>query len=283
MSTLGGLTPLAPLSGWDDPTPEATAEERLGGPADPRHAEPLAGNALTYPWERFPGETHGPYGMENGLLGVDIAAYETPAGYLAQDPTGDLQPLTNAAPWPKGVPQTVLPDEVAERRRVSADIHASNMGQSRRALYSPTLNAAQDDWRGIDTINPGDSMLVPIPQQVQTGVGGFGSTDRTQSMANQNRFGFDSAHTIRRYAAGSIPGNHMWMQPGSRPLVKSIPGTAQIPVGVDSPFTGQNPGDAYDVQGSVLSDLPAQYAAPPDPALAADYSTIQADPQVSYW
>lgn len=281
-NTLGGVQPLTGLKGWINPTPEATPEERLGGTADPRHAKPIA-NPAPYPYEVFPGEPHGPYGIENQLLGMDIVSYETPAGYIAQDPTGDEQPLTNAAPWPKGVPQSVYPDAVAEQRRVSADIHASNMGQSRRSLYSPSMLSQNDEWTDYYEVEPGTSEQVPIPKQIQTGVGGFGSTDRIQSTARQNQYGFDSAHSHRRYATGKIPGNRMWMEPGGRPMVKTIPGTANVPVGQDSPFAGQDPTSSFGIQGSVLQTLPTQYEAPPDPALANSYAGDSADAEVSWF
>jgi len=281
---IGGVQPLTGLQGWVNPTPEATPEERLGGPADTRHGKPLAYDASPqYPWQAFPDEPHGPYGIENQLLGMDIVSYETPAGYLAQDPTGDEQPLTNAAPWPRGIAQSVLPDEVAPKRQESADIHASNMGQSRRVLYSPSMLPHNDTWEAFYEVEPGSTEQVPIPKQIQTGVGGFGSTDRTQSMANQNEYGFDAAHSHRRYATGGIPGNRMWMEPGGRPMVKSIPGTANVPVGTDSPFAGQDPMQTFDIQGSVLQTLPTQYEAPPDPSLASDYSGSQSPADVSWY
>lgn len=280
---IGGVQPLTGLTGWVNPTPEATPEQRLGGPANPKHGQPLVNPNQPLPYEVFADEPHGPYGMENGLLGIDIVAYETPAGYLAQDPTGDEQPLTNAAPWPKGVPQSVMPDEVSARRQVSADIHASNMGQSRRALYSPSLLPHNDQWEAFYEVEPGSSEQVPIPQQVQTGAGGFGSTDRVQSQQVQNQYGFDAAHSHRRFAVGSIPGNNMWMEPGGRPMVKTIPGTAQVPVGQDSPFYGQVPGDAFDTQGAVLQTLPSQYEPPADPALSQGYDPTAAPADVELW
>lgn len=263
------------IVGWVNADPEATAEERSGGPADPRHGN-IGQQATPYPWETFPGEPHGPYGLENQFLGSDVTDFIDPAGMLWQDPTADETPITHAAPWPKGVPQSVQPDEVAARRQESADIHASNLGGSRELLYLPTLNPQQDVWQELVETDPGITFpaMQSLPDQLLSGgSGGWGSRDRVQSNARQNQHGYDSAHMHRRYAVGSIPGNYPWMAPGARPLVKSIPGTAGFPVGIDSPFQGQNMGQSYDSQGAALTVLPAAYEAPPDPALAASYPT----------
>lgn len=248
----------------------ATPEQRNGNLVDPRHSE-VGETAQPFPWDNFPGEGHGPYGLENELLGLPAEAFESPAGYLAQDPTADFQPITHAANWPKGVPQSVQPDEVSARREESRLIHAQGMGASREALYLPTLNPVQDDWVEIWDIGPGE-MIPPqpeLPAQLKgTGMMGWGSTDRNASFARQNGYGYDSAHMHRRYAAGSIPGNYMWMEPGSRPLVKSTPGAAQVPVGVDSPFAGQSGDRGYDAYGAALMTPPSEYVPPPTPALA---------------
>jgi hypothetical protein len=277
------LTGLTGLTGWVDATPEATAEERLGGTADPRHGN-IGEVATPYPWEVFPGESHGPYGLENDLLGMDICSFVEPAGILYQDPTADQSPIrSHGAPWPKGVPSSVTPDGTEAWRDQIIGIHESNLGGSREMLYEPSAFAVQDNWVEISETEAGQSNQVPIPGQIMTGgVSGWGSRDRVQSNAQQNQYGFDSAHMHRRYAAGSIPGNFMWMEPGSRPMVKSIPGTAKIPVGVDSPFAGQDIGQSYSAQGSALLVLPTGYVAPPDPALAPSYPQGEA-PSVDLW
>src|ERR1700753_42268 len=154
--------PLNGLRGFVNTTPEATAEQRNGDPAEP------------YPWEAFPGESHGPYGLANDMLGMPITSYSDAAGYLAQDPTADLQPITHAAPWPKGVPQNNRPDEVAERRAESAAIHSSNMGGSRESLYVPTAQAQQDVWQTLEAVDAGTSWQAPIPKQIAGSSGGWG-------------------------------------------------------------------------------------------------------------
>jgi len=275
---------LSGITGFVNDADQATPAQRQGDVADPRHAN-IGEVASPYPWEVFAGESHGPYGLENGLLGMDICSYSDSGGQVYQDPTMDQTPITHAAPWPKGIDQSMSPDSVSAKRQESADIHASNLGGSREALYEPTLNPVQDDWVELLETDPGITFpaMVPIPGQIMTGgSGGWGSRDRVQSMAGQNQYGYDSAHMHRRYAAGSIPGNFLWMQAGGRPLIKSIPGTAKVPVGPTSPFYGQIPGDAFDSQGAALAVLPSQYVAPPDPALASSFPGGEA-PSVDLW
>lgn len=276
------LTGLQGLQGWVNPKPEASASELHGGTVDPAHGDVT--KAETYPWEVMPGQSVGPYGLDNGLLGMDIVSYVPPAGKLGTDPTADLQPLTHAAPWPRGINQNPSdPDAVGEVLQESADIHSFAYGASRRSLYSPTELPTNDDWTDYVFTDPGSSNQVPIPQQVMTGSGGWGSTDRIQSMQAQNEYGFDSAHRSRRWAEGSIPGNNDWMRPGGRPLVKSIPGGAINPTGKGSPFEGQDTTQSFDTQGSVLQVLPTDYSPSRVPSTASSYDPIQASPAISLW
>lgn len=277
---------LTGLRGFVNPDPEATAAQVQGDYADPRHGVP-GEKASPYPWEAFPGAglPHGPYGIDNDILGwgQDWLSTSEPAGYLEQDPTADLQPVTRAAPWPKGVPTQVDADGTQAWRDQEAAIHGMAMGGSREMLFTPTADPVQDDWVEFADVDPGESNQVEIPNQIKGATGGWGSTDRVQSFALQNQYGFDSAHMHRRVAEGSIPGNYMWMEPGGRPLIKSVAGTAVIPIGVDSPYAGQDVQLPYDPRGAVLMTLPAQYEAPPDPALASGYPALQPDSGVPLW
>jgi len=277
---MAGPAPIQGIQVLSNPEPELTPEQRYGGTADPRHSS-IGEVARPYSWEGVYEGSHGPYGLDNQLLGVEICSFA--AGDLGQDPTADLTPRTHAAPWPKGVPQSPHPEAQAEWRDQENSIHASNTGVSRRMLYSPTLHAQQDNWQGFYEVAPGTSAQDPnVPKQVGFAVGGWGSRDRSQSLAGQNQYGFDSAHSMRRYAAGSIPGNYMWMRPGGRPMFKTLAGSGQLPTGSDSPFYGQDASAAFGVQGGILTDLPYEYATPPIPAVASA-APNQAPAEIALW
>lgn len=282
LSPIGGITG---LRGWENPTPEATPEQRSGDIADPRHAQ-LGEVAEPYPWEAFPGIGHGPYGPDNQLLGDSAdAVLSLPASEVRDDPTMDQSPVrSHAAPWPRGLPKSGDPNDVEQWRAEQTDIHASNLGASREAQEIPTAEPVQDYWSAVDDTSPGVlfPQLQEVPGQIKSsGAGGWGSRDRVQSYAEQNGYGFDSHHLFRRFAHGAIPGNYNWMTAGQRPLIKSIPGGAIIPVGADSPFAGQDPGQSYDAQGAALLVLPATYQVPPDPQVAQSYPVNVLEPDTS--
>lgn len=279
-NSLQGLTGLTPSTGWVDPTPQLTAEERLGGPANPAHGVP-GEQAEPYPWTVYPDMAPMPVGVENDLLGY--MPYVPEGGQLSTDPIADLQPITHAAPWPRGLPQSPHPDSQAPWRAQVDEIRdSSDFGASRKAeLTGAGSNAVQDDWQQVLATDPGQNFpgLQELPTQAKTvGVMGWGSRDRLQSLARQNQYGADSAHMHRRFAVGHIPGNFLWLEGSSRPMVKSVPGTAQIPVGTYSPFQGQDTSQSFNTQGSVLQTLPASYTPTADPALAASYPGTQAEP-----
>lgn len=268
-----------------DLDPEATPEERLGDPADPRHSQglvvPLA--ATGYPWEVLAGVVgpKGPYGNEAELVG-QAEGWAAPHGDASQNPLHDRTPNTHAAPVVKGVETSVDPDASARRLVQSMAVHASDTGGSTRLRSA--ISAQQDQWTDFYTVGPGTSMQDPgMSGQQKAAAGGYGTTDRVSSFARQNEHGFDSAHSHRRYATGSIPGNYLWMRPGGRPMVKSQAGPARPPVGAQSPFTGQDLARDYGVQGAVLQDSAAEYVAPPEPYLAPDYGPAPEPAPVSWW
>lgn len=268
-------TPLQPLSGLADPTPEASPEQIAGDPADPRHGE-LGEVSRPYPWEGIAEGPHGPFGMENGLLGGPFPMYLV-AGQLRDDPTGDYQPLTRAAPFPKGLPSGLTdPDTEASRLRESVSIHSSDMNGAARNEYAPTLDPNRDNWAFVDRQDAGESLQVPLPKQTQGVSGGWAHRDRTQSGAPQNDYGYDQMHVGRRFAHNSIPGNYMNLQPHSRAMMHPQPSGAKLPTGDFSPFTGDDVGQAFGTHGAVLTEIPPEYSGPIDPALqtpVSDYST----------
>lgn len=284
-----GLTGLSGLAGYQqliDRSAQATPEDRSGNPANPRHAHPQ--DARPYPWEsqQTMAGSHGPYGPENQLLGDEWWFFH-PGGSGVEDPTYDAQPITRAAPFPKGISSGPVPgatpDDIADQLRQSAYLHSIKTGASNKLIRTTLGDVTQDDWQELWEVNPGHSELVSLPKQAMASGFMWGTTDRTQSMARQNEHGFDSAHMHRRYAAGSIPGNNMWMRPGGRPLHKSIAGPARPAIGPDSPFHGDDLGAAFGARGAVLSNLPSEYTPPPQPALSSGYSSDSQDAYVEWY
>lgn len=266
------IAPPGQIAGKQIPgTTEATPEQKFGGPTDPARHTPVAGqSAGPYPWEHFPGEPHGPYGAESDLFGMDIMSMTPAHGELYQDPGGDQTPSGHVGPWPKGVPLGVDPAATAESDNQNAQIHGTNFGGSRAKTFAPAPDYGT--YEEIYDVDAGTSIQDPnVPKQVMASVGGWGNTDRVQSMAVQNKYGLDSAHTHLRVQQAPIPGNHMWMQPGGRVTTQTIPGTASIPDGPNSPFYGQDSTQNFRTQGAVLETLPAPYTAPPEAATAQGY------------
>jgi len=269
---LTGLTGLAGYQVQIDTDSQASPEDRSGGIADPRHAIKNQ-EILPYPWEARSTQAafgHGPYGPDSQLLGDEEWFWQA-GGFPEQDPAMDLTPSKRAGPWPKGIASGpvpgVDPDTIARQRVISAGIHGIRTNAGIAALTG--YEALNDEWMELYQVEPGHSDLRPIPKQAMASGFMWGTTDRTQSMARQNQYGFDSAHTHRRYAVGSIPGNTMWLRPGGRPLVKSLAGPARPAIGIDSPFAGDDLGSAFGIGGAVLQSVPTEYAPPPQPNLAA--------------
>jgi hypothetical protein len=290
-----GLTGIARLSGLVDPNAEATPEELHGYPVDPRHAQPGEPTLPGFEYRKpglsrlvSPGAATAPPRAvpEFGLTGDDEwSDYVLPGGTQEENPNFDLVGETRAAPWPKGYLNTTDPNQSVMNIERSAEIHASNRGAGNWMTYVPQLYPNEDSWEEIWEVNPGQSELVDVPNQLKgIAIGGFGQRDRTQSFARQNEYGFDSKHQHRRYATGHIPGNYMWLKPTGRPLIKSLPGPARPPIGVDSPFEGQDLGlaFAYD-NGAVLQNAPSEYVAPPAPNLAAPVVSQDSVPTVDFW
>lgn len=272
VSGLQGLTGLQELN---IDTPEASAEEIQGNAVDPRHGT-RGETSRPYSWEsqQTPGGKHGPYGPPaEGFLdeSMDNCYYYLPAEPIGNNPTAETAPWTHAAPFPKNAPgdMSVSPDNVSRQRRISLAIHRLRTG-GQRNVYADTQVAKQDEWQEIWEIDPGVSLLSEPDNRLKSGLapGGRGGTDRTQSFAHQNSYGFDSFHMHRRYATGRIPGNFLWMQPGGRPMHKSLAGPSRPPIGPDSPFAGQSVGRAFDTQGAILDGPATEYTAPPEPYVA---------------
>jgi hypothetical protein len=265
---LTGLTGLAGYQVTIEEDSQASPEERMGGTADSRHAQYLAEGSL--PRGSRIGQPKGPYGPENQLLGDESYFWES-GGEAAEDPTFDYTPSNRAGPWPKGILSGPVgspgPDDTALKLTQLAGLHGIDTNAQRRAQWG-SIEAVNDTWVTVDELNPGNTDLEPASRQSMSSGYGWGTRDRTVSMARQNEYGFDSAHMHRRIATGPIPGNTMWLKPGGRPLAKSLPGPARPPIGVDSPFAGQDLGQAFDINGAILQNVPSEYVAPPNPSLS---------------
>jgi hypothetical protein len=264
------LTGLSGLAGYQvtiEEDSQASPELRSGDPADPRHSQFSPEDHIRR-GSRI-GEPRGPYGPDNQML-ADESWFWQPGGDEWEDPRYDHTPSNRAGPFPKGILSGPTPsdgpDDVAEQLRQSWANHGIDTNADRRSTRE--LEALNDDWNTIDQLNPGSDTLQPLPKQAMSAGFGWGTRDRTQSMARQNEYGFDSTHQHRRWAEGPIPGNTMWMIPGGRPLAKSLPGPARPAIGPDSPFTGDDLGASFGVHGALLQNVPSEYVAPPQPTLS---------------
>jgi hypothetical protein len=289
-----GLQKLTGIEGFVNEAPQADAADIQGGPVNPKHAQ-FGETAEPYSWENpaYGNLQRGPFGPENELLGDLPESLTFGAGNIAEDPTGDRTPYgpgNHGGPMPRALGTSVDPDEISRQLIQSRDLHAIDTNAGAQSLYNPTLNPQQDSWDQLLEVTPGDSMIDPaMPSQLKAAgsQGGFGSHGRENTFARQNSYGFDSRHQHRRYATGSVPGNYMWMKPGGRPMIKSLPGPARPATGAGSPFQGQNTGTtfAYD-NGAVLQDSALEYVPPPSPYVAPnntpDYSGESA-PVIDLW
>lgn len=275
---MAGLAGLSPLAGFVREQAFATPEQRSGDPADPRHARRYWAAPERMPWHLRAWALAPVSPVINpGLPDTRLGNASQPAGTMSPGtPYMDATPYgTHAAPWPKGAETTVDPDAVARRLEQSAVIHGTGLGGSQQKWLQ--IAALQDRW--VEVWNPGPetpTVQAAPPQQVAMASAGWGSTDRVGNPRGVNDHDFQNAHLHRRYAAGSIPGNYMWMKPGGRPLVKSVPGPARPAIGPASPYEGQDLAVAFGVQGAVLQQPAADYEAPPDPYTAPPLSQQRA-------
>jgi hypothetical protein len=280
---LSGLSAIAGYQVQIDTDSQATPEQRSGDVADPDHGKYLAESPI--PRGSRMGEPIGPYGPDNQMLDDESWLF-TPGGNPNQDPQFDHTPLNHAGPWPKGIQSgpvgDVGPDATARKLTQLSALHGFDLnGDAQSNLTRETpLN---DEWVEINQLNPGHTELSDLPKQSKSSGFGWGTRDRTQSMAAQNSFGFDQTHQHRRWAIGNIPGNFQWMRPGGRPMVKGLPGPARPPIGKDSPFTGQDLGQSFSADGAVLQNVPSEYVAPPQPSLQNVAPATDGDTYVEWY
>jgi hypothetical protein len=291
MAPIPGYFPgMGPIRGFVAPEPEAPPEVVHGGPVNPFHGQ-WGETAQPYSWQsqltNFSGHS-GPYGLENALLGDEDVIEGEPAGQLGHDPYGDLVPYRGHA-----APMTVtlsgpLPsqyDAVNQELVQGAEIRSTDLGTSRKWTTTELGDAQQDSWQEIwdVSIEPEKYPAGSDPSR-GSNLFGFGNNDRTvNGLRKLNLFGFGDGHHHRRIATGSVPGNYMWMKPGGRPLVKSLPGPARPAVGADSPFEGDDLGLSFGIQGAVLVNVPSEYQPPPSPQVAAPVNYDEPANPVPLW
>lgn len=275
---MDGLTSLVGLTGFTVDKPEASPEDRSGNAADSRHAN-VGEAAQPYSWQSLqtPGALAASPGPEDNGLIEDDFYWSLTASQVEELPAGDTAAWTHAGPWPADPigDGSVGPDNAVRQLMTNAALRSLKVGPANRAMYRPWANPQQDAWREIWEVNPNSDDIPVATEQMKASLapGGRGSTDRRQSFAHQNSYGFDSRHMHRRFAVGHIPGNFPWMRPGSRPLVKSIPGPAKPPIGPSSQFAGQNLGEAFGTRGAILESDANAYPGPAFPYVAPQMDT----------
>lgn len=278
------------ITGFVVSNPEAPPFEVQGGPADPSHGNP-GETARPYPWEVVP---MGPYpGSIDPLPGiVDDNGSGTNAllaGQLSQDPTADQTPANDhAAPFLTEGPNALQADQMDVRRRNAGSrrqllnslwLHAHNTGAGLRRLFDFTYGSKQDNWEGFYNPIPGEDIVPTVPGSIGYQANGFGVNDHmSNAFRKQNAYGFDTAHRHRRYAASPIPGNTMWMKPGGRPMVRTYTGIHNFPT--SGAFEGDDPGATFGYQGAILTAVPSEYAAPPQPNLAPAVVSSETVPSI---
>lgn len=261
--------------------PEAPPDVMHGGPVKQRHSDP-GEQTHPYPWEEFAGP-HGPYGpAEIGLLSDSPESRTFPAGTIEQDPTGDRTPYdTHGGPTIRGVETSPDPENNARVLIQSYEAHGVRTGAADKARASS--NPLEDQWDGFYSVVPGEDILPNVPGPVSGQAGGFGSNDHTNNTyAKRNQFGIHASHRLRRYARGSIPGNYLWMRPGGRPMVKTLPGPARPAVG-EGPFYGQDPTEAYGVEGAILLRPATEYVSPPTVYVTPGVQQATDAPAIDLW
>jgi len=286
----GYFAGMGPIRGYTDPEPEGTPEEIHGNPVNPFHGQ-YGEQAQPYSWQsqlsNYQGHM-GPYGPENAVLGDQDALSGQEAGTLGKDPYADLTPYRgHAAPMTRTLsgPLPSQYDAINQQLIPAAEIRSTDLGASRKFTETELGDALQDRWQEIWDVETGEEKY-PAGSRVGDGIvaAGFGNNDRTVNpMRKTNGFDFNAGHHHRRFATGSIPGNYMWMRPGGRPLVKSSAGPARPATGENSPFTGDDLGLSFGIQGAVLVDVPQEYQPPPTPQMVQPVNYDEPAPEIPLW
>lgn len=281
---LSGLNGIAGITALSEQEPFATPEERMGGAANPAHSE-LGEKSKPYAWESQMVQAggHGPYGPENQLLDDEFWFIE-PGGTIHEDPLADLNTpditRSHGSVHNVTISGPVPSQYDAIGRQLSQMVNkSSDLGTSRSMTHDQQGYAQQDDWRELWELNPGHDDVPMIGKQFGFTAFGFGTNDRpSNAYRKTNLYGYDSSHMHRRYAAGHLPGNYMWMRPQGRPMFKTLAGPARPAIGSESPFQGDDLGYSFSYDtGAILQSTPQEYVPPPSPNVNT-YEPVYDDP-----
>ena len=271
--------------------PEAAPAGVHGNAVDPKHTQ-TGETAEPYPWIEFLGP-HGPYGpAESDLLSELPESRTLPAGEIVQDPSGDQTPYyTHGGPNIPGLlfnretGPNHLPDGASsylEKSRLAHGVR-TNAGEKGRQSSNPE----NDPWTSFYEPIQGEDLLTNDrvrDGQVGPSAFGYGVNDHmSNDFPKVNSYGFNTAHRMRRYSTNVVPGNWMWLNPGGRPLHKTMPHSAYPPTG-DGPFSGQDATYGYGIEGAILMDSATEYVAPPQPKVVpAVQAYDDVSPVVELW
>ena len=280
-NAIGSIQPYLGIGIIKDDAAFATPEERYGGTADPFHGQ-VGETAKPYSWQSLqtPAASHGPYGPQNQLLDDEYWFLE-PAGYPEQDPDFDYNSPSNTRSHGSVRNITIsgpLPSQydAVNRQLAQMDNKASDKNTSNSMMYNSLGYVQQDNWNEIWFVDDGSTDAPKNAKQFSHSAFGIGVNDAVMNLSRKvNAFGYGDKHMHRRYAQSPIPGNNMWMRPNGRILFKTMAGTARLPIGPDSQFTGvdepgnvKDPGFNFDPYGAILNDTPTEYMPPPAPNIA---------------
>lgn len=272
------------------PTHEASPHEMQGDVVDPRHSH-WGQQAKPYPWQVIP---MGPYpGIFNPIDGMieDDSGWGLQSGMVGQDPTSDQTPAYHAAPYPNEGPTARTADQLnvhgrnegsARQLMQSMYIHGMRTGAGLKRLFLPQMLAKQDEITAFYNPVKGEDLVPPVPGHIGSVAFGFNVNDHVSNpYAKKNAYNFDTSHRHRRFGAGPIPGNHLWLRARGRPLVRSFTNVYHFPT--SGAFAGDDPGATFSIDGAILQTTPPQYSSPPQVNLAPTSPNDASVPDISFW
>jgi hypothetical protein len=266
---VAGIKPVGPVTGlrgmqFVDDNPEAGPEVVTGNPW------PSASVASGYVAEplRYPGRLYSQgYGEDPIIPSPEEQLIDQPSGVPNAAAVGPDTPYFDATPNTHAGPRvqpydTTDPNQAAARTWESASAHADGLDNRKPGL---NIAAGQDDWQEYFN-SPADGVQLDSARDRDKTSAGWGSTDVSAFPANVNAATDFGQHNHRRVATGkNVLMNFLWMPGGQRPLVNTVHGLQDLPVGQGSAFDGQDPSYGYGTAGAVLTRPAGDYEPPADP------------------